>query len=1020
MAGTISTDLSFFTGAVGDSSCDPATTTDWAGYAWTRDVDVMVEGAACLSFKLNSTVVSTPILFTMTGPVDLSSKTLYFWTMGLRLAQWDTKANGGIRARFEDGTNYCEWHTNGKDTMPGGWVPNAARPADTVDAAIESYGATPTLVDQTSAANSNTADDVYVMCTAGQGTPQTGDCYYVGKTMPFKRVIWRVSTALVGTSTVSYEYWNGTAWTALSGVTDRTTNFTVAGVNRVEYTLPTDWVPCTINSQGPFYYVRAVWTIGSYTTRPLCARAWVRFSKDPEKSNTVAGGGDTDNYKECDWGQVTKIGFRVKLLIGVNRINIWFDAFRYGSYLQCTAGGIGTEGSFSDFMTDATNGENAKSWGVLQKSDGVYVLQGQLLLGSSGTATTNFKDVDAHIRIKNNDSIGENVMGIDFLSNSTGASVIQFGDLTVSGGKNLTSGGLLIDTDGPKYVFNVTQTKSTDTSFVFGTKFKGCSRFRVGTTATTASYWKIINNKFEACNTIQINDGGNSTWDQNSVAGALTVPSLNAMELYAVTSTCTWTDNAFINCNGSGQRAITFMASGTYTLKRQNTANNTFDYYMGHASGTVTLNLIDSTDNPTLGPTASSSISYDVYEKTTWDLNVQNALAGDIDDAGVRLTDTGGIEQVLVRTDINGDIVQQQVKRRTSEHSSGLPKGPPTVTVHNPYNLRVRKYEYLPMEIDGKTFGTTAVVDGFVMADDAYAVDAETTVEAWTNIDIDRSWTPTRTTLTNAEYGTLAFDGNTITRTSGDWTDTSPETDNYSVKGTNVTITGSTSNDGTYHAVSATALVLTVLETLVPEGASTSETVTGWRPYQIGIGSASPNRSINDVYEFMRWLTSQTTTPGNYMNIADPIVTADGTTYVVEWYNFDVDTITLTGAGKTLSMPEKDFTLTNGGAHGLYKVQDIDGSSVSLTVVCKDELALAVPYARVRIEKTSDNSLISDGEADATGVYSDAYTYLGADVGVNVIARLKGYLPYSGVSTITSNGMSVPANMPTDEAVDLP
>jgi len=39
---------------------------------------------------------------------------------------------------------------------------------------------------------------------------------------------------------------------------------------------------------------------------------------------------------------------------------------------------------------------------------------------------------------------------------------------------------------------------------------------------------------------------------------------------------------------------------------------------------------------------------------------------------------------------------------------------------------------------------------------------------------------------------------------------------------------------------------------------------------------------------------------------------------------------------------------------------------------------------------------------------------------VNVISRLKGYIPYSGVSTITANGLSIPANMPVDEAVDLP
>jgi hypothetical protein len=88
-------------------------------------------------------------------------------------------------------------------------------------------------------------------------------------------------------------------------------------------------------------------------------------------------------------------------------------------------------------------------------------------------------------------------------------------------------------------------------------------------------------------------------------------------------------------------------------------------------------------------------------------------------------------------------------------------------------------------------------------------------------------------------------------------------------------------------------------------------------------------------------------------------------------------------------------------------------------VTCLDDLSLPVEDARVRIEKTSDGSLIANGYTDGDGLYSTAYTYT-ADVGVNIIARLKGFLPYSGVSTITAGGLSVPANMPVDEAVDLP
>jgi len=89
-----------------------------------------------------------------------------------------------------------------------------------------------------------------------------------------------------------------------------------------------------------------------------------------------------------------------------------------------------------------------------------------------------------------------------------------------------------------------------------------------------------------------------------------------------------------------------------------------------------------------------------------------------------------------------------------------------------------------------------------------------------------------RTTLTGVEYGTLEFVALTkkIIRTVGDWTDTTPEADNYSKAGTKITIAGSAGNDGTYTVVSATATDLVVAEALANEAASATETVTGYYP----------------------------------------------------------------------------------------------------------------------------------------------------------------------------------------------
>jgi len=95
-------------------------------------------------------------------------------------------------------------------------------------------------------------------------------------------------------------------------------------------------------------------------------------------------------------------------------------------------------------------------------------------------------------------------------------------------------------------------------------------------------------------------------------------------------------------------------------------------------------------------------------------------------------------------------------------------------------------------------------------------------------------------------------------------------------------------------------------------------------------------------------------------------------------------------------------------------------NTVTLTVICKNTAGLAVEGVRIRIEKTSDGSLISEGTTNSSGIYTDAtYNYLG-DVAVNVIARLKGYKNNSASSTIENDGVSVPFTMVRDEAVNLP
>jgi len=143
-----------------------------------------------------------------------------------------------------------------------------------------SYNAgTDVWYDETSDINNATVDDVYAPPFP---TGATGDAIYFGANFPFSKLTINVSTAGSYTDiTLAWEYWNGTAWTALSGLTDGTSGFTVSGTNDVTYTLPTDWAKTTVNGQ-EFYWIRCVATYGtspSVTAQPLIAQAWMTMAE---------------------------------------------------------------------------------------------------------------------------------------------------------------------------------------------------------------------------------------------------------------------------------------------------------------------------------------------------------------------------------------------------------------------------------------------------------------------------------------------------------------------------------------------------------------------------------------------------------------------------------------------------------------------------------------------------------------------------------------------------------------------
>ena len=167
------------------------------------------------------------------------------------------------------------------------WKPTAVPVAQTGASQVwqvdDSGG--PSFVDETTDFNSVTANDVDPFPL----TEAINDYMAVGFTQTFGDLVINVGTVGVA-GVVAWEYWNGTAWTALSGVTDGTTNFTASGQNSVTFTIPQDWAALILNGSASLFYIRArVTTV--YSTNPILTQGfiqsadeWIRFDLGTSKA----------------------------------------------------------------------------------------------------------------------------------------------------------------------------------------------------------------------------------------------------------------------------------------------------------------------------------------------------------------------------------------------------------------------------------------------------------------------------------------------------------------------------------------------------------------------------------------------------------------------------------------------------------------------------------------------------------------------------------------------------------------
>jgi hypothetical protein len=176
---------------------------------------------------------------------------------------------------------------------------------------------------QTAEPNNDTANDTNVF----PATAALNDACYFVINGDHDTLNINVGTAGVGTYSVTWEYWNGAAWTALSGVTDGTNAFKNSGpsTSPVTFTRPTNWTWTDIDGAG-FYglAVRArISAFTSMTTNPLITRVQldgdirVDFPSAATINLNILEGGSTPTIDNVN-GSTVNINNNVTINVQVN------------------------------------------------------------------------------------------------------------------------------------------------------------------------------------------------------------------------------------------------------------------------------------------------------------------------------------------------------------------------------------------------------------------------------------------------------------------------------------------------------------------------------------------------------------------------------------------------------------------------------------------------------------------------------------------------------------------------------
>ena len=342
---------------------------------------------------------------------------------------------------------------------------------------------------------------------------------------------------------------------------------------------------------------------------------------------------------------------------------LWVDAVRYGTYIQVKGGTSDSPATFNDIY--AAESDAANRWGVVDKVNDIYFIQGKILIGSTISGeSTYFKDENQVVAFKYA-IVPDGFYEIKIQGNADATTKVYFGSKVGGSG---TSGCVFRTTPGAKpFKFTANDENITELGIY------GCSFFDAGSILlpTYSEAREVLNSSFEASAPVQVSTC--TVKYSNFIAAddaAIIVSSPDFKVSYC----------NFIGC----PYGVRITSPGTYTFESLMFTGNTYD--IDNTSGNlVTVNCIKGS-NPT------------TYTGNTV---IQTAIT-----LTVRKVKSGREPQEYVRVSIHRKDTMEEIMNQDADIPDDLNPGYYKAVkayvgaVGFPIIVRAREKGWLPYEIE--------------------------------------------------------------------------------------------------------------------------------------------------------------------------------------------------------------------------------------------------------------------------------------------------------------------------------